>query len=81
MNPHPTLRRPHLFITGAIAVVVTLACGAPAAFEDPPAEKVAFKDVVGMWKAGVTVIDFHDDGTFALTSANANNIALQDKGT
>lgn len=80
MNPHPKLRRPHLLMAGAIALVVTLACGAPAAFEDPPAEKVAFDEVVGTWKGGILTIDFHDDGTFTLTSVSYSNIPLEDKG-
>jgi hypothetical protein len=81
MNPYPKLGRPHLLIAGAIAMVVTLACGAPVAFEDPPAEKVAFDEVVGTWKGGIHTIDFHEDGTFTLTSVSYSNIPLEDKGS
>lgn len=80
MNPHPKLRRPHLLITGAIALVVALACGAHAAFEDPPAEKVDFDEVVGTWKGGILTIEFREDGTFTLTSVSCSNIPLEDEG-
>ncbi|THV31391.1 hypothetical protein [Glycomyces paridis] len=81
MNPHPELRRPHLLIAGAFALIVTLACALPAPFEDPPVEKVAFDEVVGIWEGGILTIDFRQDGTFTLTSASYNDIQLEDKGT
>ncbi|WP_026932382.1 hypothetical protein [Glycomyces tenuis] len=81
MAPHSKPRRAHLFVAAGVAATITLACGYSAAHEAPPTEKVPFESVVGTWQGGSYTIEFHEDGTFALTSDASEFAPLRDEGT
>lgn len=76
-KPH----RIHLILAVAIASVVALACGWPAAHKDPPTEKVPFESVLGTWKGGRYTIEFHEDGSYTLTSDGGKFTPLREDGT
>lgn len=81
MSPGPKPSRIRLALAAAIVSTIVLACGYPAAHEAPPAEKVPFEAVLGTWEGGRYTIEFHEDGSYTLTSDGGRFTPLSDDGT